>query len=98
MIDSDNVWVMSDHGFIHYHDGDWRFSGIAFSRGGMDFTGLDNGWAVGISYPASLILHWNGVNWEQTVSTKSLYDVDFITPGAGWAVGAGGTIFHYYTP
>jgi photosystem II stability/assembly factor-like uncharacterized protein len=69
-------------------------SGVPWWLSGVDFTDLDNGWAVG----NGTILHTvnGGQVWtEQDAGFYCWFEsVDFVSPSIGWAVGSSGKIIH----
>ncbi len=72
----------------------------------VSMVSSNDGWAVGwychfvdIAHQTwdSVILHWNGSNWNVTSSptNAALYSVAMLSATDGWAVGEVGTILHW---
>ncbi len=100
-VDDDTLWSVGKRGIIvRSTDGGntWEnrskpeFSGIDFR--GSYFADADRGWVVGDE--RVLFTSDAGENWTEQarVAGVGLYDIDFVSPHQGWAVGANGTILH----
>src|SRR5439155_13940155 len=89
-----DAWAVGLYGTIlHYTGGAWQQVPTGFTNALYDVQMLSAG--DGSAVGSQIIAHWNGSSWAQVATPANiLYGLSLVDSGEGWAVGAGGVIWH----